>query len=164
MAFQVDMVAASRVSRRVQLLAIQLTDLSMKRTADGDGSSLGADVNRNCMALKWDGGVVEVSCNFHFRAVDGDTQVGFIDATYLLRYGVEGSEPVAEADAKHFAFANGAYNAWPFARELFFGISSKMNLPPFILPVLIFTPPRTQTKEQKVIEATATPQLPAKAT
>lgn len=153
MSFVLDMDAAARLARRVELLEIRLTDLNLKRTADGEGRTLKADVNRNCTPLKWDNGTVEVSCHFHFMATDADTQVAFIDATYLLRYSVEGPEPVTDIDAKHFAYANGAYNSWPFARELFHGLSTRMSLAPFSLPVLTFAPPKPKQREPKAIAA-----------
>jgi len=147
LSFDLDMTAVARVAKRVRLLEIRLVDLVMRRTADLEGgSSLSGDVKRNCKPLKWDAGVVEVSCNFHFGATEADSQVAYIDATYLLRYGVEGEEPIADIDAKHFAFANGAYNSWPFARELFHSFSSRMGLPPFVLPVLTFTPTNAGAK------------------
>jgi preprotein translocase subunit SecB len=147
LAFTLDMEAAARVARRVQLLEVRLTDLNVKRTSGGEASSLSADVNRNCTPLKWENGSVEVSCQFHFQAMDAGAQIAFIDVIYLLRYSVDGQDAVAEADAKHFAYANGAYNCWPFARELFHGLTSRMSLPPFTLPVLAFAPPKPKAKE-----------------
>jgi hypothetical protein len=161
LSFKLDMEAAARVARRVQLADIRLSDLSLKLTAQGDGASMAADVKRNCIPLKWDGGIVEVSCNFHFRASDAETQVAYIDATYVLRYTVDGSDPITELDAKHFAYANGAYNSWPFARELFHSLSTRMSLPPFTLPVLSFAPPKPKTKEPKALPPAPLPLVPA---
>lgn len=123
--------------------------------------ALSGDVKKSCSATKWDGGLVEVSCGFHFGATDADSHVAFIDATYLLRYRVAGEDPVSEADAKHFAYANGAYNAWPFARELFHSFSSRMGLPPFVLPVLIFTPPKPATPTVPAPQVLAAPEQAA---
>jgi hypothetical protein len=64
-----------------------------------------------------------------------ESVVASVRATYELRYRLpEGFEATFE-DLEAFAQVNGAYNAWPYWRELIQNIFTRMNLSPVILPL-----------------------------
>jgi len=136
------MTAVARVASRVQLKGIRLKDLAVKNEGESVSNQLSADIDRECVASKCDADKIEVTCRYQFHAKDAEQSIAVIAATYWLDYTVEGSEPIAPADAEHFAFANGAYNSWPFARELFHSMTGRLGLTPYVLPVLTFSPPR----------------------
>jgi hypothetical protein len=140
--FKVDMTAVARVASRVQLTGVRLKDLAVKHEGDSPSKQLSAAIHRECVASKCDAEKIEVTCRYRFEAKAAEQKIATIAATYGLDYAVEGPDPIAPADAEHFAFANGAYNSWPFARELFHSMTGRLGLPPYVLPVLMFNPPR----------------------
>ena len=166
MSFEIDMRAVSRVARRVSLAEVRLVDLNLRRTGQDDISKLSADVNRKCIPSKIDRGLIEVSCRYDFSAKASEKEVALISLAYNLKYEVDeaAGEPIEASDVEHFAYANGAYNSWPFARELFHSMTSRMGFPAFVLPVLSFAPPRPlAATAPPAAAATAPPPAAAKA-
>lgn len=142
MAFELDMKAVARIASRVNLTEIRLSALNVIRIVDSNERQLNAKVERSCTAKMAEPGNIEVNCSYEFTGSDSKQDIATITAAYLLIYHIEDSEPIDPADLEHFAYANGAYNSWPFMRELLYSITSRMGFPPFILPVLSFAPPR----------------------
>jgi preprotein translocase subunit SecB len=158
--FKLDMTAVARVASRVQLKGIRLKDLAVKSEGESVTNQLSADIERECVASKCEADKIEVTCRYRFQAKDAEQSIAVIAATYGLDYAVEGPDPIAPADAEHFAFANGAYNSWPFARELFHSMTGRLGLTPYVLPVLTFSPPRPRlpaTAAKKAIAAAKKP-------
>lgn len=144
MSFDFDMRAVSRIARRVRLADVRLVDLSLRRTSESGGSKLSADIERKCVPLRIDHVAIEVSCHYEFSAKSSQKELAHITLSYNLTYDIEDDDqgPIDAADVDHFAYANGAYNSWPFARELFHSMTSRMGFPAFVLPVLSYAPPR----------------------
>jgi preprotein translocase subunit SecB len=82
--------------------------------------------------------LIEVVCRYRFKATQGETQAMTATFSYLILYDLEGAEPVPESDLKEFAFANGTYHSWPFARQLLFDLTSRLGYLPYSLPVFKF--------------------------
>ena len=142
MSFELDMKAVARIASRVSLNEVRLIALNVARVADSDEKQLGAKVERSCTAKMVEPEIIEVTCRYEFNGSDSKRDIATIVATYLLVYHLEESEPINVADLEHFAHANGAYNSWPFLRELLHSMTARMGFPSFVLPVLSFAPPR----------------------
>lgn len=145
----IDLAAASRISRRVDLREIRLTDIHATCQPRASGSfPLIPTYDHTCVPTKVEGGIIEVSCTFRFkvRSSDADADVADASMTYQVIYRLLGDGPTEQSDIEHFARANGAYHTWPFVRETIYSLTSKMGFPPYTLPVLSFLPrpkPRT---------------------
>jgi len=144
-AFQLDMKAVARIASRVHLTEVRLIGLSAVRVSDSDEKQLQAKVEPSCTARIAGPDRIDATCLYKFKGSDSKRDLATVDVTYLLVYRTEGSDPIDESDLEHFANANGAYNSWPFVRELLHSMTSRMGFPPFVLPVLSFSPPRPQT-------------------
>ena len=136
------MKAVARVASRVQIADIRLIGMNLKLIAESHEPQLTVNIERKCVGVLPNPKRIDVSCSYRFKGNDSQNEVVNIEMTYLLVYAVQDDEPVSDEYVKHFAFANGAYNSWPFARELFNSMTSRMGLSPFVLPVLTFAPPR----------------------
>jgi len=131
----VDLAAAVRVSRRVELRDIRLADITASSPAHHAGS-LRPHVEHECSATRRDDDAIEVTCAYRFHALS-DQEEPVLDAsiTYRLVYAIGDSDPIEESDLDHFAFASGTLHSWPFVRQLLFGLTGEMGFPPFTLPV-----------------------------
>lgn len=63
-----------------------------------------------------------------------------ICATFDLNYRVENLRQFSDEQVQAFGTVNGAYNAWPFWRELVYTTLSRMGVPPVTLPVFRVLP------------------------
>ena len=58
-----------------------------------------------------------------------------LEAGYLLAYQINPAAEFDEECLKHFAEANGPYNAWPYWRELVQSVSGRLGLPGLTIPL-----------------------------
>lgn len=148
-----DLAAAGRVSRRVDLREIRLASLSATCKPDAPVKrQLHPAYEYECIATRVEPGLIEVECSYSFRVTVADSEVATASLIYFLAYRVSGEEPPAQTDVEHFARANGAYHSWPFVRETMFGLTAKMGFPPYTLPVLLFS-----SKPKATVPAAAIP-------
>ncbi len=59
-----------------------------------------------------------------------------IEAKFLLLYRVSSLEGLSHRNLKAFGELNGLYNAYPYLREFVQSTTSRMGLPPLVIPVL----------------------------
>lgn len=82
--------------------------------------------------------MLAVSVDFRFLVEPKEEQNAEIlklEAGYLLTYFLNPGAAVEDICFKHFAEANGPYNAWPYWRELVQSVTSRVGMPGFIVPV-----------------------------
>ncbi len=141
----VDLAAAIRVSRRVELRDIRLSHIAASSPVYHPGA-LKPHVLHECSAKFGEDESIEVTCAYRFHALS-DQEEPVLDAalTYLLIYRSAGTEPIDAADLDHFAYASGTLHSWPFARQLLFGLTADMGYPPFTLPVHRHQPAKAAT-------------------
>jgi preprotein translocase subunit SecB len=142
----VDFAAAGRVAKRAELKSIRVIEVSAKcdpKTA----APLEPTVNLECIVANQDANALEIVCNCHFAAHTIQAQVAEATIKYLIVYEIQGTEPLASGDVAEFASSNGTLNAWPFLRELLYGLTSKMGYPAYVLPTFHFVPKQQEKKE-----------------
>lgn len=144
----VDFGAANRVSIRVELKDIRLTDMSAKCNPKLKGSFLDPTVDLDCKVVGHENNALEIACDYRFAARAAEAQVAEATIKYVLVYEIRGSEPLIDEDLAEFALANGTLHSWPFLRELLYGLMSKMGYPPYILPVFHF---KAKPQQPKII-------------
>lgn len=66
---------------------------------------------------------------------DGPSPVLTIKASFILEYALPPSVEFEEEQLKAFSMTNGVYNAWPYWREYVQSTTTRMGLPPIIVPV-----------------------------
>jgi preprotein translocase subunit SecB len=135
----VNLVAAARVAKRVDLQEVRLIAVSATADAKAHGP-LHPSIDHDCVVTSVADAAVDVTCSYRFVATTGQSEVAQAEIKYLLSYSVRGEEPIDDDDLAHFAFANGTYHSWPFARQLVFGLTSNMGYAPYTLPVFKFNP------------------------
>ena len=136
-----DMAAVGRIARRVQLLDIKVISIAADRKAGG-GSSLEPDLSMSFNGKLLAKEQLVVECVYTLKATSQQKEVASVRVVILMVYRIENDDPVEPADVPHFANANGAYHSWPFARELIYSLTTRLGLPPYTLPVLVFRPPK----------------------
>lgn len=156
----VDLAAAIRVSRRVELRDIRLTHIAADGPVHYPGA-LNSQVDHDCSATKIEADAIELECAYRFHALS-DTQEGVLEASlkYLLSYAVSGTDPLDPSDVAHFAYASGTLHSWPFVRQFLFSLTANMGYPPFTLAVHKLPPAKviTPTKnDESPIETTEEP-------
>ena len=143
----IDLVAASRISRRVDLRAIRLTEIHATSLSDGNtGVPLVPTYVHDCVLTSVNAGIIEVSCSYKFSVRSSDAELAEANMTYQVTYKLLGDEPTEQSDLEHFARSNGAYHTWPFVRETIYTLTSKLGFPPYTLPVLSFLRGRPATQ------------------
>lgn len=134
-----DLVAAARVAKRVELREIRLSEISASNLTAHHGP-LYPEVQHACSPTVHDEHLIEVLCSYDFLVKSDGDEVARAQFKYLISYDVIGAGAVDEADLEHFAFANGTYHSWPFVRQLVFDLTARMGYPPYTLPVFQFNP------------------------
>lgn len=71
------------------------------------------------------------------RGVSDEQEKPFfaIEASYVLSYGIRGSNAFTNEQRAAFADLNAMYNVWPYWREFVQSTMTRMGLPPYTLPV-----------------------------
>lgn len=147
----VDLKAVARVSKRVHLKAIRLTEIRATRTSQ-DSGPVESSLKQQCTPSTITDDLIEVACSYSFKFRSADSDVATATIVYHIDYTLIGEAPAEESDIEQFARANGAYHSWPFVREVIYGLTSKMGFNAYTLPVLSFLnerrarPPRPDTR------------------
>ena len=71
---------------------------------------------------------------------DGEKPILQVVAEYSVSYTLPSARSYAEPVAQEFASKNGAFNTWPFFRELVNSMVARMGMPPLIVPFLKLPP------------------------
>jgi preprotein translocase subunit SecB len=129
-----NLVAAAKIARRVNLIDVRVDEISAKRL-DDPTTEMEAELTDSYAPKKTDS-TLEILCNHHMKAVSAGDCVAEIQVSMRLVYGISGTEPVDDDDLPAFAAANGAYHSWPFVREMYYSLTSRLGLPPFVLEVM----------------------------
>ena len=139
---KIDLAAASRISRRVDLKEIRLTEIRATCEPHVSGSQpLQPTYDHNSMLMPAAvDGHIEVACSYSFKVRSAEIDLAEATMTYWITYKLLGDEPAELSDIEQFARVNGAYHSWPFVRETIFSLTGRMGFPPFTLPVLSFLP------------------------
>ncbi len=67
-----------------------------------------------------------------------------IEARFSVTYSLNSSEGLLQENYNAFGERNGVYNVWPYWREFVHSITSRMGLPPLIVPVYVIGESQTQ--------------------
>jgi len=148
-----DLAAAARVAKRVELREIRLSEISASNLSTHHGP-LHPEVQHVCSPTLHDSHLIEVLCSYDFLVRSEGDEIAKAQFKYLISYDVIGDTPVDQADLEHFAFANGTYHSWPFVRQLVFDLTARMGYPPYTLPVFQFNP-KPKAEEASPTEAEA---------
>jgi hypothetical protein len=84
------------------------------------------------------------------RGPEGTTEVQ-VDASFELVYSFPADlDPILSIEElQAFADTNAVMNCWPYWRELVQGVVAKMNLPPLLVPLIRWVPPKSKPEEPK---------------
>ena len=72
-----------------------------------------------------------------------------ISQVIRIRYEVLEDEEISEQDLRDFAKVNALYNAWPYAREVVQQMSTRLDYPPIVMPLLVIQPEPPTDKKRK---------------
>lgn len=136
---------AGSVARFVELLGVTLASATVKSSIDPVALPSELSISNRYRAtyerkIRDDTDFVYVEVDFDFAAspVRGDDPTESLvdlNATFLLVYSLKPAAEFAEDALEHFAGMNGAYNAWPYWRELVQSVSGRVGLSGIVLPV-----------------------------
>lgn len=87
--------------------------------------------------LDAESGTLVVTATFSLVAIRRDDEPPglAIRASFALAYGLPPSADFEDSRLRAFAMTNGVYNAWPYWREYVQSTTTRMGLPPIIVPV-----------------------------
>jgi len=146
-----DLVAASRVARRVNLTDVYVVEATAKRHRSHSDSALKPDLNDSYKCTRRTDNKLEILCRHHLKAASGADPIAEIQIDLNLIYEIAGTDSLDETDLSAFADANGAYNSWPFIREFLNSLTLRLGLPAFVLPTLRMVPaPKIQVQTPSV--------------
>lgn len=133
------------VATKVQLRSVALQAATVNAAVDQlspPPSLAPAQAHRARYRRSGDGGErLQVAMDFEFRAVaNGESDPTEADAvnltaTYLLEYSLPPDLELPEPALEQFAWLNGAYNAWPYWRELVQTVTGRVGLVAITVPV-----------------------------
>ena len=133
--------AAFKVARRAKLSDIFVTEITAKRHGKLDGKLQPVLTDEYSIASQDESNLV-ILCRHNLEAASADTPIAEIRIDLNLVYDLAAGDPIDEAEVSAFANANGAYNSWPFVREMFNSLTLRLGLPAFVLPTLLLVSPK----------------------
>ena len=78
--------------------------------------------------------------------------LGTIGSNYLLIYNLKSAKDLTQKHFRAFAKFNGVFNAWPYLREFTQMATSRLSLPPLVLPTYRYGMELMQTPEKRKIK------------
>lgn len=150
-----DLAAAARIARRVNLNEIFVVTVSAKRheSPKNELQSALTDAYEFTRAEN----KLQIHCHHDLHASSANEPVADLHVDLNLVYDIIGVEPINDNDLGAFANANGAYHSWPFIREIFHSLTVRMGLPPFVLPPLLVISPKPQLATSPQVEPAEQP-------
>ena len=149
-----DLIAAARVSRRVNLETIRLTEVLFTLEKEGSGELELTLCNPVVAEPKPpENGRVAVHCNYRFSFEHEGVLACRLSLAYSILYSLTGTEPTDPDDLGQFANTNGRYHTWPFAREMVTSLTAKVGYAAYVLPALTFSQRVEKTDEEAEPEA-----------
>jgi hypothetical protein len=138
---------AQLVSKSVQLQAIALKDAKVSSNLNivDPTPELTLSQNYRASALVFEGTddalMVFVELRFEARKKDEEPAAPIVElmATYTLAYRLPNARALPHDALQHFAELNGAYNVWPYWRELVQTVCGRVGIGSIVIPV--FRPP-----------------------
>lgn len=135
---------AATVATHVQLLGVALRTANL--VSDVDPFEMIPEVAFNVkhraryVRSESDPERLEVFLDFVFRALDerdseSPKELANLRATFVLQYAVPGDLAFEPEALRQFAWLNGAYNAWPYWRELVQSVAGRIGLGALTVPV-----------------------------
>ena len=138
---EADLAAAFRVARCAKLSDVVVTAITAKRLGDLNGQ-LEPLLTDQYEILAREETKLKILCRHSLAAASSDQAVAEISVDLNLTYELTPGQPLDDKDLVAFANANGAYNSWPFIREMFNSLTLRLGLPGFILPSLLLVTPK----------------------
>jgi len=121
----------------VNLTDVYVVEATAKRHRSHSDSALKPDLDDSYTCTRRTDNKLEILCRHHLKAASGADPIAEIQIDLNLIYDiVAGTESIDETDLSAFADANGAYNSWPFIREILHSMTLRLGLPAFVLPTL----------------------------
>lgn len=142
---------AIEVSKRVEVQAVNLIESLAKRSLGGD---LAREVKIRFAvrtSLSDDKKIVSVFPRFQVTAgpENGKLPDLVIEAEFAILYSISSTEGLDEPNFKAFGELNGVFNCWPYWREYVQQTTTRMGLPPLVIPVYRPDRPTLPTVESK---------------
>ncbi|MEJ5328605.1 MAG: hypothetical protein WHT07_00435 [Desulfobaccales bacterium] len=141
-----DMEAVARVARAVELREIHLLRAAVSRPGPEPVQGrlvLDFDCSTRLLEAVEGDHLLPVACDFSLTARNEEEpqrEVMRVEATFLVSYEVAHPENLSMDDLHHFARINPLYNAWSYWREFVHSMTTRMGLPPLLVPLLKIGP------------------------
>lgn len=136
--------------RSLELVTIALTkcSLSIDRPAfaQAEGIVLSAELDCEAEIVDVDAFEITASLTVDLTEKESNSVVGSIQATYQLHFHTKGAK---KATINAFAKSDVRLMVWPYFRELITSLSSRMLIPPIILPISGHSRRVTATKKRE---------------
>lgn len=141
-----DMEAVARVARAVDLRDIHLLRAAVSRLGPEPVQGrlvLDFDCSTRLLETAEADNLLPVACDFSLTARKEEEprrEVMRVEATFLVSYDVAHPQDISPEDVHHFARINPLYNAWSYWREFVHSMTTRMGLPPLLVPLLKIGP------------------------
>ena len=147
---------AATVSRNVQIQSVTLAGANLQTNVDPlavpEELELTQEYRSTVDVKETRPDHLYVTVDFKFTAEEGSEESPGanaieLEASYLVVYALKNASEYAEDALEHFAWLNGAYNAWPYWRELVQTVSGRVGIASVVVPV--FRPPIRDLSEEE---------------
>jgi hypothetical protein len=140
------LVLASIVAEQVEIDAVILAESRTKRTSTfgSAGEKIGFKYEIQSVGFGKD---VELKKFYAVPSFSMKSMIGneedkeqnlFIEATFVLSYGLQSFDGIEDKHLQAYATTNGVFNAWPYWREFVQNTTARMGIGPIAVPVFRF--------------------------
>ena len=135
-----DLKTVSKVARKATLSKIHMCSGSFEKAKEENlREKLSVFIDVGSEFFKREGLSFSAQANFHFKGVpqDDDKAIGVkVEGLFILQYKLQDDNDIDDKEIATFCEINAIYNAWPYIREYLAACLTRLDLPPFTMPLL----------------------------
>ncbi|MEJ5360210.1 MAG: hypothetical protein WHT06_16230 [Desulfobacterales bacterium] len=132
--------ALKRVTEKAEILSVTLFECASSRSDDALAyKEIKIDLSTSSKLLEKDDDFFYAKVSFKFtgRPAEDETKVLVnIEASFVIKYLFPGASNISIKELESFCNINPLFNCWPYWREIIQSMTTRMDLPPFTLPLL----------------------------
>jgi preprotein translocase subunit SecB len=135
----------AEVIPKVEVRDIRVTGLTCALKSLPESSQVAVTLGNKVEAAQLEDNVLVVRVHYSITAKVQEAATDFMamSVTFQLTYEGEKLNEIDEEKWTSFADVNAVFNSWAYLRELVQSISSRMGIPPLMLPLLKTRQPKT---------------------
>lgn len=140
--------AYTELIKSIDFKEVLLKDLHVSRFPEPETGNLNADINFEPDLVHFGEGHLIASMSYAISANSEGNEIFSIMFELIASYSYAEDSMASDHEAQQFVRNNVPVNVWPFARELIYNMTNRMNVPGLMIPSLRQMPAADESDEE----------------